>query len=154
MKNKIFFSFGVLFLFAQCALQVEYIPERVDYYVTDFDKHNEEDFFITTEPPKGDYQPVGIVQVEISAKAALIKMKNGIDGNGLAVFNEVWLVDTYGTTQTALDSLVDLSRTLGADALTNYESSVRVTYPLPNQINSPAIPVISVSGFAVKRGTF
>jgi len=152
MKNKILFSFGVLFLFTQCALQVEYIPERVDYYLTDFDKHNKEGFFITTEPPKGNYQPVGLVQLEISPKAALSRTRNGTDEDGFPVFNEVWLIDTYGT-QIALDSLVIMSQILGADALTNYQSSVRITYPLPNQINSPAIPVISVSGFAIKRDT-
>lgn len=152
MKYKSILNLGSLFLFTQCATLVEYVPERTDYYVTDFDKHNQDGFFITTEPPKGAYQPVGLVQVEISPKAALTRTGRGFDEDGFRLYNEFWLIDTYGT-QIALDSLVEMSKILGADALTNYESSVKVTHPVRNQFNNPAIPVVSVSGFAIKRDT-
>ena len=147
MKKLFFAAFGAILFLTQCSPTIKYVPEQVNYYLADFREHSKNGFFITPEPPEGKYEPVGLLQIELSPKAVFKKEQVGTNREGTPVYYETWLVDNVNS-QLALDSLVKVAQSLGANALTNYKSSVIMTRPI-NEGNSPYIPVVSISGFAV-----
>ena len=152
MLKKLSLFLGLLFIASNCST-IDRIPGYTSYYFLNLKKHSEQGFFVTPEPPTGNYQPIGLIQVEVKESAQFKTEIRGNDLNGNPKYSFLWVKDTVNLQET-VDSLVSLARALGANSLTRFKAQAQSEYPIRGsngEVEGPAIRTVFVSGFAVKR---
>ncbi len=151
MKNYLRFLL-FLVLFAGCVPQqhpLTKINREVNYYGFDFTEYAEEGFHITPEPYQGGYTPVGLLAIEIYPEAKYAVTGRTVDANGYPVTQYEWIV-TKDKAQSAIDSLVSIGKTMGANAIVNFKYS-SVTKNYSRLTNPTFLEGYRVEGFAIKR---
>jgi uncharacterized protein YbjQ (UPF0145 family) len=147
--TKRFWAIFFIFNLFACSNKITKFPSRTEYYMLDFSKHENDGFFITTEPPIEKYTSVGLILVEMDQGAErseeVKKYRSGV------VVREInWLKDSING-QMALDSLVVLAKSYGADAIVNFKSNITHSYKAASVSETVGLISISASGFAIKR---
>mgnify|MGYP000093520912 CR=1 FL=1 len=152
MKAKHLLLLGFLSLFTSCAPSINKINGNTKYYLIDFREYTKKGFYLSPVNTTKPFTPIGLVQVNLTQSAKLKTIRNGNDLNGEPKFYKSWVKDTVNI-QTAIDSLVNLAKSINANGIINFESSIRYDYPLDKMNNTnkgPSILIVEVSGFAVK----
>lgn len=129
-------------LITGCSLAVNPFEDKsakkeILYYGLDLRKYSEKDFFFTTETYRGDYTPVGFLEISI-----LPEIKKNPD----AKFPEtVWLPEEVKYAE-ILDSLYSQATYMGADAVINLRFLDDYGYNWGDKYWGKKI-----TGFAIKR---
>src|SRR3990172_5295829 len=146
MKQKLIISLIILFVFYffNCGTP-DHIPKQVNYYGFDFTKYSAQDFLFTPEKYNGEYESVGILEVEIFPE--VFRTKKQAEDAYYPWEGEVpWWFTEKITSEEILDSLFSLSKNMGANAIINLQiSTVTKSY------RNLTIEGKKASGFAVKR---
>jgi len=125
---------------AACGASVSRYPMRVQAYALDFRTQTQDGFFMSPDPYTGAHEPIGIITVEIRAKAEM-------DPSSQGVYNE-WTI-TPIPVDSGLAAAKAHVRALGGDALVNLKIN------RSREVVSPmlALPTLEVSGLAIKRAS-
>ncbi len=138
----------VSFSFYNCSTSSK-IDKYVITYVYDFTKYTHKGFLFTAETYRGDYESIGLLEVEIypgSEKKPLSEEKKskqyGTSDYGKSEERIYWPIKT----EELLDSLYNLAINMGADAIINLSiNDFQVNYGITYAYGRRA------SGFAIKR---
>ncbi|MEO8398822.1 MAG: hypothetical protein ABI550_03295 [Ignavibacteriaceae bacterium] len=149
--KSIFLVFIIFFLsicLSSCTAEKD-LGKKVYVYGYNFTKYTKQGFLFTPEPYPGDYESVGILEVEIYPEIKKAK-EEGSNQYGTSNYGESaeWLYISIQTNE-VLDSLFHLAKGMGADAVVRLDiedvTQERSGFPLT------LIPGKRASGFAIKR---
>lgn len=133
------------------------VPETIseyqsnsDYFLIDFSKYSNDGFFITPEAPYGSYQPIGLVSVTVNQGAKYVEKYLEKDEFDYPIYEEYWVKDSLNL-QMAIDSLVQYSKSLGANSLASFKYDAQFTHNTASMYKRVALLSITVSGFAIKQ---
>lgn len=146
MKQKIIISISIVisFIIISCS-RPSHIAKEVNYYGYDFRKYSSQNFLFTPEKYIGEYESVGLLEVEIFPEIFTAK-----DDNDETYYPWEKAFGTYHarniSPQEILDSLFVLSKDMGANAVMNFQI-IKATKNFHNLI----IEGIRANGFAIKR---
>jgi len=140
----------VLFLsvyFISCSAEKD-LAKKIYVYGYDFTEYTKKGFLFTPEQYLGEYESIGILEVEIYPDIKEGK-KQGSNQYGTSNYGEntEWLYNLVQTKE-VLDSLYSIGKRMGADAVVRLEITDAARersgfmYPIPGK---------RASGFAIKR---
>ena len=138
----------VLFLFTSCKV-LNYIPKEESIYGLNFTKYSEQGFLITPEKYLGDYESIGIFNYTFVPSASIFIEKK-VMSSGILRERKIWLKENYSIYD-GLDSLYNFSKSIGADAIINFQFNIvtrNYTYGYENPVT---LEGFELSGFAIKR---
>lgn len=128
--------------FISCSAEKD-LEKKVYVYGYNFSEYTKQGFLFTPEQYIGEYESIGILEVEIYPEIKEGKEKGSNQYGGTTK----WLYN-YIQTKEVLDSLFNIGRRMGADAVVRLEIS-DVAQDRSGFIN--LIPGKRASGFAIKR---
>lgn len=147
MKHFLYLMMFVIvsLLFFSCSAEKD-LSKHVFSYGYDFTKYSKVGFLFTPEKYTEKYESVGLLVVEIYPEIYLRDKKNqyGIDEPGSGT---LWTYNPVKTEE-VLDSLFNISKTMGANSVINLE--IVSVSEFRSGFNKP-VPGIKASGFAIKR---
>lgn len=134
--------------FLQCGHNLE-IEKQVYISSYDFTEYTNKGFLFTPEKYNGEYESIGLIEVEIYPGIEKIKDKAQLNSGDTWRSSASYKLYKYSQTITpyeVLDSLYNISYKMGADAVINLEI-------LRSEIQHYEITIegIRASGFAIKR---
>lgn len=144
---KIFFLFlnALMIMFLLSCSTASKFEKSVYYYNYDFRKYSESGFLITPEKWLGDYESIGIIEIEIWPEVDRTKLKLQPGQFYDSGVSNKW-VYTPINTEEIIDSFYKTAIDMGADAITNFNLSEFIA-----DYGSVTAPGKRVSGFAIKR---
>lgn len=146
MKNIITSIFSLIILSSCASLNnaIEIVPGQLSYYSIDFREYTDKGFLFTPYSYGGNYQPVGLIQIDIRPEAHY-KKANYFNTKSYWEYKKLSNSDLL---KVAYEKAIEM----GADAvvdfkiLTNYEP-----VNVGQGIYAGNLPVYNVTGFAIKR---
>lgn len=144
MKRNNLLLILILFSLISCATKLKNISRYENLSVVDFTKYTSEGFLITTEPYKGKYKAIGILDYVVRPKA---KKQKDIYSSGYTEHH--WKIEEIKI-QALLDTLYSRAEMMGGDAIMNFDikpNSKRYS----DGSNVIEIPGIEFYGFVIKR---
>ena len=137
--------FFLLFILFSCSAEKD-LAKKVYVYGYNFSDYTAKGFLFTPEQYLGEYESIGILQIEIYPEIAKSKEKS--NQYGTSSYNEPEWTYTPVQTKEVLDSLYNIGKRMGADAVVRLEindvAKERSGFMTP-------IPGKRASGFAIKR---
>jgi hypothetical protein len=145
---KIFYCFTLLCLLFYISCETAYnLPKQSFVYGYDFTKYSANGFLFTPESYNGEYDAIGLIEVEIYPEVTKDKPR---DSNKWDTWNRPNLPDWYISRvsgEEVLDSLYKVTKSMGADAVVN----LKVTETEPMSNGEVTFKGVRASGFAIKR---
>lgn len=139
------FIFIISVYFAACS-GIELSKSMVSY-TYDFTKYSAAGFLFSPEKYSGNYEPVGIVQINLYPQIKREVFRKYEDSNNSPASDYIpWTVIDISTRE-VIDSLYDACKNLGADALVNLK--IENTEQVSNE--TICYCGIKASGLAIKR---
>lgn len=161
--KKIVLLISIVLMLSSCAHLLLRIPETTNHYGVVLTKYSDSNFFITTDKEyKGKYTPVGILHTtispELTPKFQLVGSTFNWDGSYYVDYIPDSIKQNYTVCgsyfykninlKNCVEKFYEYSINIGADAIVNF--SYNIEYKL-NPEKDGLYPVITVSGFAIKR---
>ena len=156
LQNRLANTFlGILVssLFISCvsAPSIKHVPQKILVEFFDLTMYAELGFLIT--PAKlygGNYKSIGEFSVDVTSEANWVKVGSKKDGTW-----HKWVIEELDekALRSAIDDLYHSAKEKGADAVVdfNIEGIEHQVYVGPQVRDVITVPVIRVSGFAIKR---
>lgn len=132
-----------------CAQQLTSIPQESHYYGVDFTKYTERGFLITPEKFLDEYESVGTVRYILIPSANYVTINRSVHSDGSVAERKQW-VSRRVTLAQGLDSLYTMARSMGANAIINFEAK-EATRSYPSLVNPITLSGYELSGFAIRR---
>lgn len=154
--KKLLSIITILCFLSSCSV-VDYLigPKEtiIDTYFYDFRKHAKEGFFISPDPYIGDFDPVGIIKINIFPG----KIEVQGEPNGKVVYGQpkgepyTYYVTEEFEPSELLDIIVEKAKEQDADAIVNFEAYSRYkTIEVADHWYN-VFDHYELSGFAIKR---
>lgn len=134
-------------LFSSCASRPP-VYRHVEIYGVDYSRYANEGFYFSPYAYTKEYVPVGQYYLALVPGAKYLDECPSGKSECMAWETVGWVVD-YAHVQHAVDSMYNLARAAGADALVDVKLS-KVTVMPPDRPGL-ILPIFEVSGFAIKR---
>lgn len=155
MKHISFFSL-IIILISSCTPTQKFSEKQEIFYIVDFTKYSSEGFYISPEKPLGEYTPIGIIDYRFLPEARKVMVPTqvatlNLDGSTTIQKKEIWIRDRWEF-ENCMDTLVNICREMGADALYNFEISPNEK-TVPDGVNTYTIEGVRITGFALNRAT-
>lgn len=141
-----------ILLLSGCAITSLYeIKPEYGFYGIDFSKYSKEGFLITPEKYTGKYESVGMVEYRLMPGAKYLAVGNYRDASGKIQATYKWFIDKIEFSQ-AIDSIYVMAKSMGADAITNFDSEIEIKQISSLKYNNPVtITGYRITGYAIKR---
>jgi hypothetical protein len=141
----VFLAFIVVFFLVSCTPSK--FQKQVVTYVYDFTKYSNQNFLFTPEQYTGNYNSIGLLEIEIYPETEKVLAKNTSNQYGTEDYSKStqWIYYPISTEE-VLDSLYNRAIRMGADAITRLKiEDFIVSYGTVYSYGKKA------SGFAIKR---